>query len=100
MKKSIIKLTKFITSFFLILLLFTVEVNSQSKKKILYISSGSVAYSSTQNQIEGFTDAIRNNHEIYFEHMNTIKERNIETIDMVIVNLYPFFEKVREDLSF
>ena len=27
-------------------------------------------------------------------------ERNIETIDMVIVNLYPFFEKVREDLSF
>ena len=34
------------------------------------------------------------------EHMNTIKERNIETIDMVIVNLYPFFEKVREDLSF
>ena len=49
MKKSIIKLTKFITSFFLILLLFTVEVNSQSKKNILYISSGSVSYSSTQN---------------------------------------------------
>ena len=40
--------------------------------------------------------AIRDNE----EHMNTIKERNIETIDMVIVNLYPFFEKVREDLSF
>ena len=40
--------------------------------------------------------AIRNNE----EHMNTIKERNIETIDMVIVNLYPFFQKVREDLSF
>ncbi|MGL5381099.1 bifunctional phosphoribosylaminoimidazolecarboxamide formyltransferase/IMP cyclohydrolase [Clostridium sp.] len=40
--------------------------------------------------------AIRENE----EHMNTIKERNIETIDMVIVNLYPFFQKVREGLSF
>ncbi|WP_288221412.1 bifunctional phosphoribosylaminoimidazolecarboxamide formyltransferase/IMP cyclohydrolase [uncultured Clostridium sp.] len=40
--------------------------------------------------------AIRNNE----DHMNTIKDRNIETIDMVIVNLYPFFQKVREDLSF
>ncbi|MBB6624825.1 bifunctional phosphoribosylaminoimidazolecarboxamide formyltransferase/IMP cyclohydrolase [Clostridium gasigenes] len=40
--------------------------------------------------------AIRNN----AEHMKTIKERNIETIDMVIVNLYPFFEKVKEDLEF
>ena len=40
--------------------------------------------------------AIRNNE----EHIKTIKEKNIETIDMVIVNLYPFFEKVREDLSF
>ena len=32
--------------------------------------------------------------------MNTIKERNIIPIDMVIVNLYPFFQKVRENLSF
>jgi len=40
--------------------------------------------------------AIRDN----AEHMETIKERNIETIDMVIVNLYPFFEKVKEDLVF
>lgn len=40
--------------------------------------------------------AIRDNE----EHMKTIKERNIETIDMVIVNLYPFFQKVRENLSF
>lgn len=40
--------------------------------------------------------AIRDN----VEHMETIKERSIETIDMVIVNLYPFFEKVKEDLSF
>lgn len=40
--------------------------------------------------------AIRDNE----EHMNTIKERNITPIDMVIVNLYPFFQKVRENLSF
>ena len=40
--------------------------------------------------------AIRDNK----DHMDTIKEHNIDTIDMVIVNLYPFFQKVREDLSF
>lgn len=40
--------------------------------------------------------AIRNND----EHMETIRERNINPIDMVIVNLYPFFQKVRENLSF
>ena len=34
------------------------------------------------------------------EHMKTLKERNIHTIDYVVVNLYPFFEKVKEDLSF
>ena len=40
--------------------------------------------------------AIRNNE----THMNTLKERNIHTIDYVVVNLYPFFEKVKEDLEF
>lgn len=34
------------------------------------------------------------------EHMETLKRRNIETIDMVIVNLYPFFEKVTENITF
>ena len=34
------------------------------------------------------------------EHMKTLEERGINTIDYVVVNLYPFFEKVREDLSF
>lgn len=33
-------------------------------------------------------------------HMETIKKHDINTIDYVIVNLYPFFEKVKEDLSF
>ncbi|ELC8442210.1 bifunctional phosphoribosylaminoimidazolecarboxamide formyltransferase/IMP cyclohydrolase [Clostridium perfringens] len=40
--------------------------------------------------------AIRDNE----EHMKTLEEREINTIDYVVVNLYPFFEKVREDLSF
>lgn len=40
--------------------------------------------------------AIRGNE----DHMNTLKERDIHTIDYVVVNLYPFFEKVKEDLSF
>lgn len=40
--------------------------------------------------------AIRDNE----EHMKTLEERNINTIDYVVVNLYPFFEKVKEDLTF
>lgn len=40
--------------------------------------------------------AIRDNE----EHMNTLKERDIHPIDYVVVNLYPFFEKVKEDLTF
>ena len=40
--------------------------------------------------------AIRGNE----EHMATLKERDIHTIDYVVVNLYPFFEKVKEDISF
>ena len=46
--------------------------------------------------IHGGILALRDNE----EHMRTLKERNIDTIDYVIVNLYPFFEKVKEDLSF
>ena len=40
--------------------------------------------------------AVRDN----VKHMNTLNSREINTIDYVVVNLYPFFEKVREDLSF
>ncbi len=40
--------------------------------------------------------AIRDNK----EHMATIKAKGINTIDMVVVNLYPFFDKVTEDISF
>lgn len=46
--------------------------------------------------IHGGILAVRDNE----EHMNTLKERNIAPIDMVIVNLYPFFDKVKEDISF
>ncbi|WP_024613819.1 bifunctional phosphoribosylaminoimidazolecarboxamide formyltransferase/IMP cyclohydrolase [Clostridium sp. Ade.TY] len=34
------------------------------------------------------------------EHMNILNKREINTIDYVVVNLYPFFEKVRENLEF
>lgn len=47
-------------------------------------------------KIHGGILAIRENN----NHMTTIKENQITPIDMVIVNLYPFFEKVREDLNF
>ena len=40
--------------------------------------------------------AIRDNK----KHMETIERKGIKPIDMVVVNLYPFFEKVKEDLSF
>ena len=33
-------------------------------------------------------------------HMNTLRKREIDTIDLVCVNLYPFFEKAREGLTF
>ena len=46
--------------------------------------------------IHGGILAIRDNK----EHMSAIKEKNIDTIDIVIVNLYPFFEKVRDNISF
>jgi phosphoribosylaminoimidazolecarboxamide formyltransferase / IMP cyclohydrolase len=34
------------------------------------------------------------------EHMETISRKGIAPIDIVVVNLYPFFHKVEEDLSF
>ncbi|MCM8710074.1 bifunctional phosphoribosylaminoimidazolecarboxamide formyltransferase/IMP cyclohydrolase [Clostridium sp. SYSU_GA19001] len=46
--------------------------------------------------IHGGILAIRDNK----EHMETIKRKDITPIDMVVVNLYPFFQKVEEDLSF
>ncbi|MDO5089250.1 MAG: bifunctional phosphoribosylaminoimidazolecarboxamide formyltransferase/IMP cyclohydrolase [Leptotrichiaceae bacterium] len=46
--------------------------------------------------IHGGILAIRGNK----EHMDTIKAEGIETIDFVIVNLYPFFREVQTDKSF
>jgi len=46
--------------------------------------------------IHGGILAIRDNK----EHMETLKAREITTIDMVIVNLYPFFKEVQNDISF
>jgi len=46
--------------------------------------------------IHGGILAIRDND----EHMKTLKEEGISTIDMVVVNLYPFFDEVDTDKSF
>ncbi|WP_411683028.1 bifunctional phosphoribosylaminoimidazolecarboxamide formyltransferase/IMP cyclohydrolase [Clostridium thailandense] len=46
--------------------------------------------------IHGGILAIRDNQ----EHMKTIERKGIKPIDMVVVNLYPFFEKVKENLEF
>lgn len=45
--------------------------------------------------IHGGILAIRDNQ----EHMKTIAEHSIQPIDMVVVNLYPFFEKMNTGLS-
>lgn len=46
--------------------------------------------------IHGGILAVRDNH----EHMETLKNKGITPIDMVVVNLYPFFDKVNEDITF
>jgi phosphoribosylaminoimidazolecarboxamide formyltransferase / IMP cyclohydrolase len=46
--------------------------------------------------IHGGILAIRDNK----EHMDTINRKNITPIDMVVVNLYPFFDKVNDDITF
>lgn len=46
--------------------------------------------------IHGGILAIRENE----EHMKTLLERDIKTIDLVCVNLYPFFEKLKENINF
>lgn len=46
--------------------------------------------------VHGGILAIRDNQ----KHMETIERKGIKPIDMVVVNLYPFFDKVKEDLSF
>ena len=46
--------------------------------------------------IHGGILAIRDNK----EHMETIQREGIETIDFVVVNLYPFFREVQTDKTF
>lgn len=47
-------------------------------------------------KIHGGILAVRDNK----EHMEALADKNINTIDMVVVNLYPFFDKVNTDISF
>ncbi|STD01964.1 Bifunctional purine biosynthesis protein PurH [Chryseobacterium carnipullorum] len=46
-------------------------------------------------KVHGGLLAVRSNE----EHMKTVQEHGIDLIDMVIVNLYPFFENVNKDIS-
>jgi len=46
--------------------------------------------------IHGGLLAIREN----VEHMKTLEEENIETVDAVVVNLYPFFDNVHKEIDF
>lgn len=46
-------------------------------------------------KVHGGLLAVRDNE----EHMKTVAEHEIELIDMVIVNLYPFFENVNKEIS-
>lgn len=46
-------------------------------------------------KVHGGLLAVRSNE----EHMKTVQEYGIGLIDMVIVNLYPFFENVNKDIS-
>lgn len=46
-------------------------------------------------KVHGGLLAVRSNE----EHMKTVQEHGIGLIDMVIVNLYPFFENVNKDIS-
>lgn len=46
-------------------------------------------------KVHGGLLAVRDNE----EHMKTVQENGIELIDMVIVNLYPFFENVNKEIS-
>jgi phosphoribosylaminoimidazolecarboxamide formyltransferase/IMP cyclohydrolase len=47
-------------------------------------------------KVHGGLLAVRSNE----EHMKTVQEHGIGLIDMVIVNLYPFFENVNKNISF
>lgn len=46
--------------------------------------------------VHGGILAVRSNE----EHMATLRSREIETIDIVVVNLYPFFEQLQQDNTF
>jgi len=47
-------------------------------------------------KIHGGLLAVRSNP----EHMRTLEEEGIGTVDAVIVNLYPFFDNVHKDIDF
>ena len=78
----------------------TIYSNAEEKKKILYISSGSPTYTSTQEQMYGFDELLRNDYEIYYEYMNTFKypEKELEDSFYSLLSyklkVYPEFDAV------
>lgn len=78
----------------------SVYSNAEESKKILYISSGSPTYTSTQNQITGFDDYLINDYEIYYEYMNTLKypdessEKSFYSLLSYKLEVYPNFDAV------
>lgn len=78
----------------------TTYVNAQEKKKILYITSGSPTSTSTQEQMYGFDDLLRNDYEIYYEYMNTFKypekkfEDSFYSLLSYKLKVYPKFDAI------
>ena len=78
----------------------SVYSNAEESKKILYISSGSPTYTSTQNHMIGFDDYLRNDYEIYYEYMNTLKypdeslEKSFYSLLSYKLEVYPNFDAV------
>ena len=99
MKKINNKLFKILLSIIFVIFS-TIYANAEEKKKILYISSGSPTYTSTQNQMYGFDDSLRNEYEIYYEYMNTFKypekdfEESFYSLLSYKLKVYPKFDAV------
>lgn len=77
-----------------------VIIEAESKKNILYITSGTATYASTHEQMQGFTDYLRGKYEVYFEHLNSLKyptkehEEAFKSLLSYKLKIYPKFDAV------
>ena len=85
---------------YLFVLLSSTNASAQSKQRVLYITSASPTYTSTQNQMQGFDDFLREDYEIYYEYMNTFKypkadkEESFRSLLKYKLEVYPDFDAV------